>query len=47
MYEVDRQRFNPSALRASPLDPPEAGRQGDYKLNKREIEELEKEFSSY
>jgi len=41
MYEVDRQRFNPSALRASPLD------RGDYKLNKREIEELEKEFSSY
>jgi len=40
--------INPSQPSAeSPLDPPEAGRQGDYKLNKREIEELEKEFSSY
>ena len=41
MYEVDRQRFTPSALRASPLD------RGDYKLEKKEKEKLEKEFTYY
>lgn len=38
MYEVDRQRINPSALRASPLD------RGDYKLEKKEKKKLMEEF---
>ena len=41
MWEIDRQREKPPALRASPL------RKGDFKLEKSEIEEIKKRWRFY